>query len=181
MAERLSEQGEEVRAARPADAERIAAIYNQGIAERQATFETRARQPAEIETWLAQDLPFIVATDGNGQVVGWARVSPYSDRCVYSGGGEYGVYVDGAVRGLGIGRRLLDALALEAERRGMYKLTSRIFTTNLASLATARACGFSEVGVQRRHGLLDGEWKDCVLVERLLGAAARAEGYQARE
>jgi len=69
---------------------------------------------------------------------------------------------------------LLDALADEAERRGMYKLTSRVFTTNTASLAAHRAAGFEEIGVQRRHGKLDGEWKDCVLVERLLGPAADA-------
>ena len=62
----------------------------------------------------------------------------------------------------------------EAERRGLYKLTSRIFTTNAASRAVHRAAGFAEVGVQRRHGRLDGEWKDCVLVERLLGEAADA-------
>jgi len=84
------------------------------------------------------------------------------------------VYVDAAARGGGVGRRLLEELAREAERRGMYKLTSRVFTTNAASLAVHRAAGFEEVGVQRRHGRLDGEWKDCVLVERLLGDAAGA-------
>jgi L-amino acid N-acyltransferase YncA len=99
-------------------------------------------------------------------------VSPYSDRCVYDGVGEHGVYVDGDVRGQGLGRRLLDALGDEAARRGLYKLTSRIFTTNAASRAAHRAAGFDEVGVQRCHGRLDGEWKDCVLVERLLGEAA---------
>jgi L-amino acid N-acyltransferase YncA len=87
--------------------------------------------------------------------------------------GEHAVYVDSGARGRGVGRRLLEELARDAERRGMYKLTSRIFTTNAASLAAHRASGFEEVGVQRRHGKLDGEWKDCVLVERLLGEAAR--------
>jgi L-amino acid N-acyltransferase YncA len=161
-----------VRAAGRHDAGAITAIYNEGIAERQATFETRPREPREIEAWLEQGLPFLVAEDGDGRVVGWARVSAYSDRCVYEGVGEYGVYVDASARGRGVATRLLRDLAAEAERRGMYKLTSRIFTTNAASLALARACGFAEVGVQRRHGRLDGEWKDCVLVERLLGEAA---------
>jgi phosphinothricin acetyltransferase len=91
---------------------------------------------------------------------------------VYQGVGEHGVYVDAAARGQGVGRRLLDELAREAERQGLYKLTSRVFTTNAASLAAHRAAGFEEIGVQRRHGKLDGEWKDCVLVERLLGEAA---------
>jgi L-amino acid N-acyltransferase YncA len=160
-----------IRAARPHDAGAIAALYNAGIAERQATFETRPRAPAEIAAWFEPGLPFLVAEDGGGRVVGFARVSPYSDRCVYEGVGEHGVYVDAGARGQGIGRRLLDALAAEAERRGLYKLTSRIFTSNAASRAVHRAAGFVEVGVQRRHGRLDGEWKDCVLVERLLGEA----------
>jgi L-amino acid N-acyltransferase YncA len=161
-----------IRAAEPSDADAIAALYNQGIAERQATFETRPREPEEIRPWFEPGLPFLVATDADERVIGFARVSPYSDRCVYEGVGEHGVYVDARARGLGVGRRLLDALAAEAERRGMYKLTSRVFTTNAASLAAHRAAGFEEIGVQRRHGKLDGEWKDCVLVERLLGPAA---------
>ena len=160
-----------IRAATPADAEAIVALYNQGIAERQATFETRPREPEEIRAWFEPDLPFLVAADDH-RVIGFARVSPYSDRCVYEGVGEHGVYVDARARGQGVGRRLLEELAREAERRGMYKLTSRVFTTNAASLAAHRAAGFEEIGVQRRHGKLDGEWKDCVLVERLLGDAA---------
>jgi L-amino acid N-acyltransferase YncA len=163
-----------IRPARPDDARAIAALYNLGIAERQATFETRPRAPAEIAAWFEPALPFLLAENGDGRVVGFARVSPYSDRCVYEGVGEHGVYVDADARGQGVGRGLLEALADEAERRGLYKLTSRIFTTNQASRAVHRAAGFEEVGVQRRHGRLDGEWKDCVLVERLLGEAAGA-------
>jgi len=89
-----------------------------------------------------------------------------------TGWASTGVDVDAAARGQGLGRRLLDELAAHAERRGLYKLTSRVFTTNAASLAAHRAAGFEEVGVQRRHGRLDGEWEDCVRVERLLGDAA---------
>ena len=161
-----------IRPAEPRDAEAIAALYNVGIEERQATFETRPREPAEIGAWFEPALPFLVAEDGDGFVVGFARVSPYSDRCVYEGVGEHGVYVGREARGQGVGRRLLDALASESERHGLYKLTSRVFATNHASRAAHRAAGFDEVGVQRRHGRLDGEWKDCVLVERLLGEAA---------
>ncbi|HSC62601.1 MAG TPA: arsinothricin resistance N-acetyltransferase ArsN1 family A [Caldimonas sp.] len=161
-----------IRAARPGDAAAVAAIYNDGIAGRQATFETRPREPPEIVAWFEQELPFLVAEDGDGRVVGFARVTPYSDRPFYAGVGEHTVYVDVAARGQGLGRRLLDELAAEAERRGLYKLTSRIFTTNAASRAVHRAAGFEEVGIKRRHGRLDGEWKDCVLVERLLGEAA---------
>jgi phosphinothricin acetyltransferase len=160
------------RAATSADADAICAIYNAGIAGRQATFETTPRTADDVLGWFGAGLPFLVALDDDdGRVVGWARVTPYSDRCVYEGVGEHGVYVDPGARGRGVGRQLLDALAGAAEDAGFYKLTSRIFTTNAASLAVHRAAGFYEVGVQPRHGRLDGEWKDCVLVERLLGPA----------
>jgi len=161
-----------VRPAAGGDAEAIAAIYNEGIEDRVATFETRPRTGAEVAEWLDVALPFVVADD-DGAVVGFARVAPYSDRCVYEGVGEHGVYVARAARGRGLGVVLLRALCAAAEAAGLYKLTSRIFSDNAASRAVHVAAGFEEVGVQRRHGRLDGEWKDCVLVERLLGDAAR--------
>ena len=160
-----------IRAATRVDADAICAIYNAGIAGRQATFETSPRTTEDVLAWYGDGLPLLVATDDGGRVVGWARLSPYSDRCVYEGVGEHGVYVDPGSRGRGIGRQLLEALSAAAEEAGFYKLTSRVFTTNGASLAVHRAAGFYEVGVQPRHGRLDGEWKDCVLVERLLGPA----------
>ena len=86
--------------------------------------------------------------------------------------GEHAVYVAPHARGRRVGVQLLDALAEASELAGYYKLTSRVFTTNQASLNLHRAAGFEEVGIQRRHGRLDGEWKDTVLVERLLGEAA---------
>src|SRR3954449_8357495 len=92
-----------VRTAAPADAAAIAAIYNEGIADRVATFETRERSADDVRAWLDEGLPFLVATVDDG-VVGWARVAPYSDRCVYSGVGEHGVYVARAARGDGVGR-----------------------------------------------------------------------------
>jgi phosphinothricin acetyltransferase len=162
-----------VRPATSADIARITAIYNEGIEDRVATFETSPRSEADVATWLAEELPLLVAED-DGAVAGFARLSAYSDRCVYEGVGEHGVYVARAARGRGLGRVLLDALAAEAAARGYYKLTSRIFADNAASLAAHRAAGFEEVGLQRRHGRLDGQWKDCVLVERLIGEAATA-------
>jgi L-amino acid N-acyltransferase YncA len=160
-----------VRPAAPADAAAIAAIYNEGIADRVATFETRPRAAEEAAAWLDDGLPLIVAVHA-GAVLGFARVSPYSDRCVYAGVGEHGVYVARVARGRGIGVQLLTALCDAAADAGLYKLTSRVFADNAASRAVHRAAGFEEVGVQRRHGRLNGEWKDCVLVERLLGDAA---------
>jgi len=161
-----------VRAASADDLHAITAIYNEGIADRVATFETRLRESHDVADWLGDPLPFLVATDEAGGVVGFARVASYSDRCVYTGVGEHVVYVARAARGRGVGHRLLEALAAASEEAGLYKLTSRVFTDNAASRAAHLAAGFEEVGVQRRHGKLDGEWKDCVLVERLLGEAA---------
>jgi phosphinothricin acetyltransferase len=162
-----------IRPAQAGDAAAVAAIYNHSIAEREATFETRARRPQDVAGWLDEGRPFLVAVAEDGEVLGFARVSPYSVRKAYAGVGEHGVYVAAHARGRGVGSALLAALAEAAEAAGYHKLTSRVFTTNAASLALHRSSGFTEVGIQRRHGRLEGEWKDTVLVERLLGEAAR--------
>ena len=160
-----------LRHARAADLPAVVEAYNAGIKERVATLETRLRTPDDLSTWITDGRPFVVA-ERDGRVLGWARAGAYSDRCVYQGVGEHAVYVHPEGRGQGLGRRLLAELCAASERRGYYKLTSRIFTDNHASRAAHRAAGFEEVGIQRRHGRLDGEWKDCVLVEKLLGSAA---------
>jgi L-amino acid N-acyltransferase YncA len=160
-----------LRAALVDDLPAVAEAYNAGIAERVATFETQPRTVADVAAWLEDGHPFIVA-ERDGRVLGWARAGSYSDRCVYQGVGEHAVYVHPDGRGRGLGRQLLGELCAESERRGLYKLTSRIFSDNLSSRAVHRAAGFEEVGIQRRHGQLDGQWKDCVLVEKLLGIAA---------
>lgn len=162
-----------IRRACSEDAEALAAIYNEGIEDRVATFETRLRTVDEVRPWIDSKLPIVVAVDDDGAVLGFARVGAYSDRCVYEGVGEHAVYVARAARGLGLGRKLLEEMAEAAEHAGIYKLTSRVFTDNAASRAAHRAAGFHEVGVQLAHGRLDGEWKDCVVVERLLGEALR--------
>ena len=161
-----------VRPATPADAAALAAIYNEAIADRVATFETRPRSADETRVWIGGRLPCVVAVR-DGAVAGFARVAPYSDREACAGVGEHGVYVARAARGEGIGRLLLDEVCRAAEAAGLHKLTSRIFSDNAASIAAHEAAGFVVVGVQRRHGRLDGEWRDCVVVERLLGDAAR--------
>jgi L-amino acid N-acyltransferase YncA len=160
------------RPAAAADAAAIARIYNEGIEDRVATFDTEPRTAADILVWLEADFPLVVA-DEVGEVAAWAVSHPYSARAVYSGVGDYSVYVARERRGEGLGRVTLAALIAECEARGYWKLLSRIFPQNEASLALARSLGFREVGIYRRHGMLDGEWLDCVIVELLLGAAAQ--------
>jgi phosphinothricin acetyltransferase len=156
------------RAARPTDAAAIAEIYNEGIDDRVATFETEHRAKADIDAWLVEDVPLVVVED-DGRVVAWAAAHEYRARSAYAGVGDFSVYVARDARGQGHGRLAVEALIDECERRGMWKLVSRIFPENEASLALCRSLGFREVGVYRRHAQLDGEWRDCVIVERLLG------------
>jgi phosphinothricin acetyltransferase len=160
-----------VRAARPDDAEAIARIHNEGIAERVATFQTAIQQGPSIAEAIEGGRLVLVAARGD-EVVGWASVAPYDDAHeYYSGVGEATLYVRRQARREGTGRALLAALAEEAERRGYHKLVGKIFTTNGPSIALVRASGWREVGLHERHGRLDGEWKDVLVVEMLLGEA----------
>ena len=162
------------RSAELRDAVAIAEIYNQGIDERVATFETEHRTADSVQGLLgarAGRYPAVVVEDER-RVLGFAWSSEYRPREAYAGVAEFSVYVARAARGRGVGRLSLEALIREAERRGFWKLVSRIFPENLASRRLCAALGFREVGVYRRHGQLDGHWMDCVVVERLLGSAA---------
>jgi phosphinothricin acetyltransferase len=163
-----------VRLAEQRDAAAIARIYNQGIEDRVATFETEPRTSAQIEAQLHErgDRYPTVVVERVGQVVAWASASAYRSRPCYGGVGEFSVYVERAARGTGAGRAALQGLIEECERRGFWKLLSRVFPENAASLALCRRLGFREVGVYARHGKLDGVWRDCVIVEKLIGEAA---------
>ena len=161
-----------------ADSAAIAAIYNQGIATRLATFETAPRTPEQIAAQLAEKgarFPTIVV-ECAGRVLGFAGAGPYRSRPCYEGIAEHSVYVDAAARGTGVGRAALAALIETYEALGFWKLASRIFPENAASLALHDRAGFRVVGVYRRHAKLDGAWRDCVIVERLLGEAASLSG-----
>ena len=143
----------------------VRAIYLEGIATRNATFETDA------PTWEAWDAAHIkearlVARDGPGSVLGWAAITPVSGRCVYAGVGDLSVYVAASARGRGVGRLLLQGLIDASERAGLWTLQAGIFPENEASLALHRACGFREVGRRERIGKMDGVWRDVVLLER---------------
>jgi L-amino acid N-acyltransferase YncA len=163
-----------VRLARLADAAAIAAIYNQGIEERIATFETECRTVEHMTAQLTakgEQYPTVVV-ERAGTVVAWAGVGPYRDRSCYAGIAQHSVYVERSARGTGAGRAALEALCRECAARGFWKLLSRIFPENTASLTLHARVGFRVVGVYRRHGKLDGVWRDAVIVEKLLGEAA---------
>ena len=156
------------RAATVADAAAIAEIYNQGMADRIATFETEPRLAADIAPWFAPPHLVMVAETGETGPVAFAASFPYSNRPCYRGIGEFSVYVRRDYRGRGAGRTVLGGLIEAAETAGLHKLTSRVFPENAASRALLKGLGFEEIGIHRRHGQLDGLWRNCVIVERLL-------------
>ena len=157
-----------MRLATPSDADAIARIYAQGIAERVATFQTRTPHADEIAARIAGGALIVVA-EAAGRVVGWATVGAYDNaHDYYAGVGEATLYVDRAARHQGAGGALLGALADRAAGCGYHKLIGKIFTSNEPSIALVKSCGWREVGVHHRHGRLDGEWKDVLVVERLL-------------
>lgn len=162
--------------ARPAtiaDATSIAAIYNEGIVDRTATFETETRSAGDVGLWFDAVHPIVVVEDGpGGPIVGFASTSTYRPRRAYAGIAEFSVYVGRRARGRGVGTVAMAAIIAGAEAAGYWKLVSRVIAENVASRALLRSVGFREVGTYRRHARLDGEWRDVVIVERLLGDAA---------
>lgn len=162
-----------VRPATRDDAGAIARIYNEGIRGRGATFETRERSADDVAAWFDDSrFPILVAVE-HGAVVGWAAASTYRARACYAGIAEYSIYVATTHHGRGVGRRLMPAFLDALAAAGFWKVLSRLFPENTASRALCRRFGFREVGIYEKHGQLDGVWKDVVIVERLLGVAAR--------
>lgn len=154
-----------IRAMTARHAAEVLAIYQAGIDEGQATFETQA------PTWQAFDAGKLashrlVAVDEPGRVLGWAAVSAVSDRCAYAGVVEHSVYVAPGARGSGVGTALLRALIASTEAAGIWTIQSGVFPENTASLALHRRCGFRTVGTRERVGQLAGRWRDVVMIER---------------
>jgi len=149
---------------RAEDWEQVRAIYLEGIATGVATFETDA---PVWEKWDAGHLrqPRLVARDGD-RILGWAALSPVSDRCVYGGVAEVSVYIWEGGRGRGVGRALLSALVEASERNGIWTLQAGVFPENEASIRLHLRCGFREVGRRERIGKLNGAWRDTLLLER---------------
>jgi L-amino acid N-acyltransferase YncA len=157
----------QTRAAKLDDAADIARIYNDGIADRIATFETHLRTAEDIRGWFDGNHPIVVVVDGDA-VLAFASTSTYRPRPCYDGIAEFSVYVAREARGRGAGRVAMDALIAAAEREGFWKLVSRVFVENAASRGLLRSVGFREVGTYEKHAQLDGVWRDVVIVERLI-------------
>ena len=155
------------RAASPEDAARIAQIYNEGIEDRVGTFETRLRSEADVRAWFDGRHPIVVVEE-SGRIIAFASTSTYRARDCYSGIAEFSVYVTRDARGKGAGRVAMRALIDACGPAGIWKLVSRVFVENGGSRALLKSVGFREVGTYEKHAQLDGQWRDVVIVERLI-------------
>ena len=142
----------------------VKTIYEEGIATGNATFQTTAPR---WEEWDAAHIKNsrLVAIE-NGEVLGWAALTPVSGRCVYAGVAEVSVYVAAAARGKGIGKKLLQALIESSEKNNLWTLQAGIFPENKSSIKIHEACGFRIVGVREKIGKMNGTWRDTMLLER---------------
>jgi phosphinothricin acetyltransferase len=152
-----------VRDLRPEDWPQVAAAFEDGIRTGNATFETDV---PSWEAWAASHPEPRLVAELDGEVVGWAALSPVSDRCCYRGVAENSVYVAGRARGRGVGQALLEELVARSEAAGIWTLQAGVFQENEASIALHLACGFRIVGVRERLGRLNGVWRDVLMLER---------------
>ena len=156
-----------VSVASPCDAAAIAGIYNQGIRSRKATFETALRTDEDIRTWFENGSVIVGAYRGK-ELAGYAAIFEYRPRACYAGVGDFSIYVDDRHQGRGVGGLIMDELIPRATEYGYWKLLSRIFPENVACRSLLGRVGFREVGVYEKHAKLDGQWRDVVIVERVL-------------
>jgi L-amino acid N-acyltransferase YncA len=146
------------------DWDQVKAIYLEGIATGNATFQTEAPSWENWNNGHLQDCRFVARTEG--KIVGWTALSPISSRCIYSGVAEVSVYISEYVKGMGIGSKLLKTLIETSEQKGIWTLQSGIFPENTASLKLHNKFGFRVVGHRERIGKMNGIWRDIVLLER---------------
>src|ERR1700726_2928873 len=131
-----------------AHSDAVLAIYQAGIDEGNATFETQAPGWAEFSAAKLAGHSYVAVVTGD--VLGWVAASAVSDRCVYAGVVEHSVYVHPGARRRGVGRRLLGSLISSTEAAGIWTIQSGIFPENTGSAALHRAAGFRTVGTRER-------------------------------
>ena len=157
-----------VRSGLVTDAQAITTIYNQGIEDRTATFETVPYEEALISNWINANYPIVVVIDNDDSPVSFAAGFPYRDRECYQGVHEFSVYTHRNFRGKGCGEMAVQSLIDLVRHNGGWKLLSRIFPENIASRKLCKKLGFREVGTYQRHAKLDGQWRDTIIVELLI-------------
>ena len=159
-----------VRDARADDAAAIATIYNQGIADRIATLETVERTPEERVAWLAARGPRhpVLVAEWDRVAIGWGSLNPFNPRKAYDFVADFSVYVERAWRGKGVGSALLRALVARAQQLGYHKMVLSAFPWNALGMALYQKHGFRTVGIYKEQGLLDGQWVDTIIMEKIL-------------
>jgi L-amino acid N-acyltransferase YncA len=159
-----------LRPARAGDAEAVCLIYNQGIEDRVATLETEQRTPEERREWMAARGPRhpVIVAESGGVLVGWGSLNVFNARPAYRHVADFSVYVERACRGKGVGHRLLERLIETAREIGYHKMALSTFPTNTGGVKLYERLGFSHVGVYHEQGMLDGQWMDTLIMEKLL-------------
>ena len=142
----------------------VSRIYNDGIATKNATFQTEAPDWTRWDHAHRKDCRLIIIMDN--QIAGWAALSNVSERCVYAGVAEVSIYIGSDFRGMGIGDQLMKALIKESERHGIWTLQAGIFPENKASLNLHLKNGFRIMGIREKIGKMDQIWRDVALLER---------------
>nr|WP_143013455.1 arsinothricin resistance N-acetyltransferase ArsN1 family A [Paenibacillus jilunlii] len=159
-----------VRQATPVDIESILRIYNQGIEERIATLETESKDSSYMKAWFKDHHGrfSVLVAEKEGEVIGWASLNPYSHRCAYNGVADLSVYIDRGFRGQGVGSSLLESLHKVAKENRFYKIVLFTFPFNQSGQGLYQKMGYRQVGVFEKQGIMDGEFIDVMIMEKLL-------------
>jgi phosphinothricin acetyltransferase len=155
----------QIRAMLSSDWQPVSAIYAEGLATRNATFQTEVPTWEQWDTGHRQDCR-LVSFNETHEITGWVALSPVSSRACYAGVAEHSIYIGNAYKGQGIGKILLKALIEASEAAGIWTLQSSIFVENTASLKLHEQCGFRAVGQRERIAQLEGVWRTTVFMER---------------
>lgn len=159
-----------IRKAKLADLEAILRIYNQGIADRIATLESEEKDYSYMRSWFEehQGRYAVLVAEWNDEVIGWASLNRYSNRCAYDGVADLSIYIERSHRGKGVGKALLDELEEVALSRHFHKIVLFTFPFNGLGQGLYRKCGYREVGVFQHQGILDGKFVDVMAMEKIL-------------
>lgn len=166
----MQELGVVIRTANGMDLPAITALYNWAVQNTVATFDLENRSEEAAKQWflIHQDVAYpLIVAEKNGEILGWASISPFHPRPAYIASGEFSIYIAPEFQGLGIGTELLRTLCRLAQQRGYHTLLGLITATNQSSLALADKLGFQEAGRYREVGQKFGQLLDVVVVQKI--------------